>query len=433
VTDQFLTTRATTADPRPSWPSTRGMVLAVVTCAVVVALGAWGYGLFDGMIDLRVYRMGGSILLDHGSLYDALLPGTDLPFTYPPFAAVAMVPLATLPWQVAVVAWTTVSVLCLAMIWRSSLPASAWVLLPNRRKNRWVLVLATLTALSLVLEPVWETIRLGQINLLLTAMILFDLVRPERRRWRGAWVGVAIGIKLTPLPFLAFLLVTRQWRALRNAVTGLLATMVIGFVIVPHQSWEYWTVVIRNADRVGNPAFTGNQSFMGFLTRIGGEASYVQPLWFLLSATFGLVVLWLAHRFWSAGDRVAAISVMALAVLYASPVSWSHHWVWVVPLGVSLARSVYRHWFRLVPAAATAAVWFGLFCLRSIWWVPYRDGRELNWTFWQSIPGNAHLILGMVAFGLLAFTSRSLRPVEPVPVPREAAQAANSSRRPPTV
>jgi alpha-1,2-mannosyltransferase len=433
VTDQFPTTRATTADPRPSWPSTRGMVLAVVTCAVVVTLGAWGCGLFDGMIDLRVYRMGGSILLDHGSLYDALLPGTDLPFTYPPFAAVAMVPLATLPWQVAVVAWTTVSVLCLAMIWRSSLPASAWVLLPNRRKNRWVLVLATLTALSLVLEPVWETIRLGQINLLLTAMILFDLVRPERRRWRGAWVGVAIGIKLTPLPFLAFLLVTRQWRALRNAVTGLLATMVIGFVIVPHQSWEYWTVVIRNADRVGNPAFTGNQSFMGFLTRIGGEAAYVKPLWFLLSATFGLVVLWLAHRFWSAGDRVAAISVMALAVLYASPVSWSHHWVWVVPLGVSLARSVYRHWFRLVPAAATAAVWFGLFCLRSIWWVPYRDGRELNWTFWQSIPGNAHLILGMVSFGLLAFTSRSLRPVEPVPVLREAAQAANSSRRPPTV
>src|SRR4051812_21369538 len=102
------------------------MVLAVVTCAVVVALGAWGYGLFDSMIDLRVYRMGGSILLDHASWYAALLPGTDLPFTSPPFAAVAMVPLAALPWQVAVVAWTTVSVLCLAMIWRSSLPASAW-------------------------------------------------------------------------------------------------------------------------------------------------------------------------------------------------------------------------------------------------------------------------------------------------------------------
>jgi alpha-1,2-mannosyltransferase len=390
-------------------PSTdrRWILVAVLGCAALVALGAWAYGLFDGMIDLRVYRMGGSVLLDRASLYDAQLPGSGLPFTYPPFAAIAMLPLAALPWGVALVVWTTISVLCIALIWRVALPANAWTLVPEPWRDRRIAVLAALTALSLLLEPVWQTIQFGQINLLLTAMILLDLVRPADAKWRGFWVGVTIGVKLTPLPFLAFLLITKQWRAFRNAVLGLLATMAVGFAVVPHQSWQYWTVVIRNANRVGGLAYTANQSFMGFLSRLGDEASWVQPVWFLLSAIFGLLVLWLARKYWLADERVTAISVMALAVLYASPVSWSHHWVWIIPLGISLIRAVQREW-GAKPAVVTGIVWYGLFVLRSIWWVPYRDDRELSWTFWQSIPGNSHLILGMLAFLTLAYTSRSL-------------------------
>jgi len=392
-----VTTPVRTAKPRR-------IVIGILVCAALVALGAWAYGLFDGMIDLRVYRMGGSVLLDRDSLYDAKLAGSGLPFTYPPFAAIAMLPLAAVPWGVALVVWTTISVLCIAAIWRSSLPASAWAYFPERKR---VLILVALTAASLLLEPVWQTIQFGQINLLLTAMILLDLTRPADAKWRGFWVGVTIGVKLTPLPFLAFLLITKQWRAFRNAVLGLLATMAIGFAVVPNQSWHYWTVVIRDANRVGGLAYTGNQSLMGFLSRLGDDASWVQPAWFVLSAIFGLAVLWLARRYWLVDERVTAISVMALAVLYASPVSWSHHWVWIIPLGVSLIRAVNRQW-GLNPAVAAGVLWYGLFVLRSIWWVPFRDDRELSWTFWQSIPGNSHLILGLLAFLLLAFTSRNL-------------------------
>ncbi|MDX6279826.1 MAG: alpha,2-mannosyltransferase, partial [Kribbellaceae bacterium] len=399
-----MTMTSTTPNTPPS-TDRRWIIVAVVGCAAFVALGAWAYGLFDGMIDLRVYRLGGSVLLDRASLYDAQLPGSGLPFTYPPFAAIAMVPLAVVPWGVALVVWTTISVLCIALIWRAALPANAWTLVPEQWRDRRIVVLAALTAVSLLLEPVWQTIQFGQINLLLTAMILLDLVRPANAKWRGFWVGVTIGVKLTPLPFLAFLLITKQWRAFRNAVLGLVATMAIGFAVVPHQSWEYWTVVIRNANRVGGLAYTANQSFMGFLSRLGDEASWVKPVWFLLSAIFGLAVLWLARRYCLADERVTAISVMALAVLYASPVSWSHHWVWIIPLGISLIRAVHREWGAR-PAIVTGVLWYGLFVLRSIWWVPFRDDRELSWTFWQSIPGNSHLILGMLAFLTLAYTSR---------------------------
>ncbi len=67
-------------------------------------------------------------------------------------------------------------------------------------------------------------------------------------------------------------------------------------------------------------------------------------------------------------------------------------------------------------------LFYGLFVLRSIWWVPYRDDRELSWSFWQSIPGNSHLIVGLIAFILLAVTSRSL-PKQSSSTPATAEQA----------
>ncbi|MFC0626621.1 glycosyltransferase 87 family protein [Kribbella deserti] len=389
--------------------------LILVGALGAVALGSWQFGFLNSQIDLRVYRMGGSVLLDGGSLYDAQLAGSGLPFTYPPFSAVMMLPLAVVPLWLAVIAWTTLSVLCLAWIWRTTL---ATVDLPERFRPT-LLVITVLTVLSLPLEPVWQTVQFGQINLLLTAMILVDLMRPANARGRGFWVGVAIGIKLTPLPFLAFLLVTKQWKALRNALAGLIATMAIGFAVVPKQSWSYWTEIMPNAERVGGLAYTANQSVMGFLTRVLGDSSAVRPLWFVLSCIIALTAIWLSRQLWVKGERLGAISVCAFAVLYASPVSWSHHWVWIIPLGISLIRASYDLWGRRPAQVGLRAnakpiligvAWFGLFAWGPIWHVPYRDDRELEWNFGQALLGNSYLLAGLAAMAYLTVVSRALAP-----------------------
>jgi alpha-1,2-mannosyltransferase len=348
-----------------------------------------------GMIDLRVYRMGGSVLLQGNSLYDAHLPGSGLPFTYPPFAAVTMVPLAALPWVLAKLAWTVGSVLCLVAIWRCSLTT----------RMRWSSTAAVLalTAGSFVLEPVWQTIQFGQINLVLMAMILLDLVGSDQRRTRGVWVGIAAGLKLTPIIFLGFLLVTGQWRALRNAVLGLLATVVVGFALVPYQSWDYWTRVVADAERVGGLAYTANQSVMGFVYRLGKDASYVKPTWFVLSSLIALTVLWLARGLWRQHERVGAVAVTALAGLFASPVSWSHHWVWVIPLGVTLVTTTWRRTASPRATVATGAVWFGLFVITPIWWVPNEKDRELHWNLGQSVLGNAYLLAAVLVAAWLIY------------------------------
>ena len=83
-------------------------------------------------------------------------------------------------------------------------------------------------------EPVLRTIYLGQVNLVLMALIIWDLCQPDLRRsgasrwWKGAGVGVAAGIKLVPLIFIPYLLLTRRFRAAAVACAVFAATVAAG-------------------------------------------------------------------------------------------------------------------------------------------------------------------------------------------------------------
>ena len=85
-------------------------VVALLLVAAVVG------GLHGGFPDLFVYRYGGRAVLDGLPLYEADDPVTGYPFTYPPFAAVAMVPLALLPVWLSAALWTATSVGALAAV-----------------------------------------------------------------------------------------------------------------------------------------------------------------------------------------------------------------------------------------------------------------------------------------------------------------------------
>jgi alpha-1,2-mannosyltransferase len=405
----------------PPYRTGAGLV-AIVTGALVAILNRTGavYGTMTAdLIDLRVYRMGGRSVLTDGAVYDAHFEILGLPFTYPPVSAVLMVPLTVVPLAVAAVLWTAASVLCLAWVWRVFLP-----------RADWRLVLALLTG-SLFLEPVRENLAKGQINLFLMAMVVGGLLgaapRPVRRprdnavRWMpGVAVGVAAGLKLTPVFFLVFLAVTRRWTALRNAVLGMLGTVAFGFVVLPQASMRYWGSVVRDSGRIGNPYFAGNQSVMGLLSRIGYPDSWVGQVWLLAAGLAGAGALLLAWRLWRRGDRPAAVSAAALGALFASPVSWTHHWVWAVPLGVVLVRTVRGRRARLV----TGLAWYGLFLAGPMWWVPWYGETTLHWTVWQSLPGNAYLIAGAVWFVVLA--RHAWRPMTPPAAMTPRLQAAGA-------
>lgn len=366
--------RAGRTGPR-SWDRAWAGPAAVLTVVVGAAMVGAVVG---GFADLHVYRYGGEAVLDQASVYKSDDPVTGYPFTYPPFATVLMVPLALLPGWLAAALWTAASAGCLA--------AAVAVVLRGlgRPAAGWLVALVTVG--SLALEPVWQTFSFGQVNLILMLAVLVDLLRPERRA-SGVLVGIAAGLKLTPLVFVVLLVLVGRRGAAGRALLAFAGTVAAGLVAVPGAA-SYWTERLVDPARVGPPGLAHNQSVSGALTRLldGPPATW---LWLAVAGPVAIAVLLVAAAWWRRGDRVLGTCLGAAAMLVASPVSWSHHWVWAVPVGLVL-------WER---SRWVAALWTALFVTRPILWPPWGEGREYAWQAPDHLVGNAYL-LAALALGL---------------------------------
>ncbi|MEU7812941.1 glycosyltransferase 87 family protein [Pseudonocardia sp. NPDC049154] len=310
--------------PRPRVRARAAWTGAAVLVALQLAvLAAWP-GAHALMIDLQVYRAGGEAVLHHRPLYagGVLL---DLPFVYPPVAAVLFVPLTLLPLPLLKILWTALGVVLLVVVVRRS-AARAGTVLPAG-------TVALLVAAALWLDPVRTTFYLGQINVVLLALVLLDLTgRPSR--WRGAGLGLAAALKLTPLLFVVYLLLVGRRREAAVAVGTFVAATGLGFAVAPAESVQYWVRgTFAAANRISDVAATSNHSIDGLVARVLGEnvPVYLVPAALLTAAALAVAVR--AHR---RGDDLLALTVVGLASAAVAPFAWSHHFVWCVPLLVLL-------------------------------------------------------------------------------------------------
>jgi alpha-1,2-mannosyltransferase len=185
--------------------------------------------------------------------------------------------------------------------------------------------------------------------------------------------------------------------------------VLIGFAVAPRMAAEYWTSTLPDTGRIGALAYSSNQSWNGFLVRLSGDLAGGGRVWLFLVLVTVLGGLWLTRELWLRGEHLASLSVCALIGLLCSPVSWSHHWVWLIPLGIALLSCTELGRRYPIPVAAT---WFGLIILAPIWWPP-RGGAQLSWNFGEVLAGNAYLVLSLAAALLLALGNRP-QPVRPV-------------------
>ncbi len=357
--------------------------MSTVTPRAAVLAAVIGGALVGGVIgefpDLHVYRYAGQAVLDQSAVYGSDNPVNGYPFTYPPFAAVLMVPLALVPSWVAAALLTGASVGCLA----------GTVLLVRRRRGHsvswWVILVVAAAALAL--EPVWQNLSFGQVNLILMLAVLVDLLRPDHqhRRFAGVLVGLAAAVKLTPLVFVVLLVLVGRGEAARRAVAVFLGTIVVGFVVLPRSSATYWTEGLFEPARVGPPELAHNQSVTGALARLLDQTPG-PLLWLAVAGPLAIAVTLVAASAWRRGDRVLGTCLGALAMLLAAPVSWSHHWVWAVPIALAL-------WDR---HRTVAVAWILIFVARPILWPPWGAGREYDWGALQHVLGNAYLIAAVL-------------------------------------
>jgi alpha-1,2-mannosyltransferase len=297
--------------------------------------------------DVRVYWWGGQqAAAGGGALY---APGAPLSFTYPPFAALLFAAGADASLSVLKAALTAGNLAGLVVLCGLSLGAAG-----VRRRPETVFAVS---ALALLTWPVAYTLHLGEVNLILAALIGADLLRRrDGAWWQGIGTGLAAGIKLTPLIFVAYLALTGRLRAAATAAGAFALTVAAGFIWLPARSRTYWLGgVFDNSRRVGNPANPSDQSLAGAVARLAGTGDPPRTWWLVAALAAGLaglaVAVW-AHR---RGHRMAGFLCCAVTGLLVSPVAWTHHWVWAVPMLVWLTAAARRRRSAACALAAAAA------------------------------------------------------------------------------
>lgn len=365
-----------------------GWRLVAALAVMAVAVGIWHvvaipitdphYSIFGNYADLQIYRAGAQAVLTGTGLYDGPVLW-DMQWTYTPFAAATLTPLAAMSQYTANIVWWSATFVALVIVVGRSLSSLGYRLTIGTTLSSLLLAFIVTS-----FEPARDTFWFGQINIFLMALILCDLLSPSETRLRGFAVGVAAGIKLTPLLFLIYLVLTRQWKACLNLLLGFASTVVLGYVVAPKDSWTYWSGRFLDAANVGGVDSPANQSINGFIAQMLRSyditrylntvtGTFEPPTWLWLSAALPALVLGLwaaavAHR---NRQELLAITMTAMTATAVSPFSWGHHWVWFVPLFIIALHYAHSSTSTL-RWAAPAVMIVPVFT----WW----------WNYWDSGP-----------------------------------------------
>ncbi|MBO0869581.1 MAG: DUF2029 domain-containing protein [Micromonosporaceae bacterium] len=351
-----------------------------------------------GFFDLKVYY--GAIRYwahGDGEVYDYLKPNTKYGFTYPPFAALTMLPMAVLPWiAVVTISWVASGAATAAVLY--------WLVGPTIRARGWRMWFSLCVGLELIaiFEPFRETINFGQVNVLLVFLVVADLVllvEPDRR-WRtlplgGVLIGLATAIKLTPGIFILYLLVARRFRAAVTAAVTAAGATVLAMALAPNASREFWTSAFWDTDRVGTLSFISNQSWQGAVSRLD-PAHPNRGLWAVLVVATLAFWAWRTHRLARAGDLRTGLALTGVAAGLVSPVTWVHHLVWLLPAVLLLVtRALRATGRRRVALIVFLVAFYGLLSSRLVWYFAfYFHG-------WGLLGSNAYLIASVVMLVLL--------------------------------
>lgn len=323
------------AERRFRWSDVRLPPASALLLAAALLIAGIGPLLFfkfrNGFIpgDLDIYRTAGLLALHGKAPYGPHFGQglrVDLPFTYTPFAAFAVIPLGIQPARMAQITWTAANLVMLGvMVW--------WLFRPAL--ERWGLDRPAYLALAIAAFawtiPMSQTIAYGQVNIFLALICLIDCTRLTRSK--GVLCGIAAAIKLTPGLFIVYFAVTRQWAAAVRSAATFVVCQALAALVLPSGSSKYWFHLLWQTDRPGNPKKFFNQSINGLLYHL----NWSHVLWLPLAALVAVAGLWRARTAHARGYEVAAVGLVGLSTVLISPISWQHHAVWILMMFAALA------------------------------------------------------------------------------------------------
>jgi alpha-1,2-mannosyltransferase len=335
-------------------------------------------------IDLQVYVYAVKDMLAGKDIFDTTTPFWNLYFIYPPIAAILMTPLAFGPYVFWQVVWTA------GLVW-----AQQSVLKRCGAPRGWKLGLIGIAVL-LAMEPIRTTLGYGQVNTVLMALVVADLLPDapgERRRIpQGSLIGLATAIKLTPALFVVFAFLIGKSRVAITAMISFAVFTGIGAVLLFGETLMFFGGLAGGETRTASPLYAGNQSLLGVFFRLGDTSRTTTLAGLAVSAVLAVLGCLVAAHWWRHGEKVFAVALVGLTTCLASPLSWTHHYVWILPMAMAVLSSGVPRWARYV--GGFWVVWVSICLPLAV--LPYGGGRERQFDFLQQLVANLGPILGLI-------------------------------------
>ncbi len=259
------------------------------------------------------------------------------------------------------------------------------------------------TAVSIWIEPLRSTFDYGQVNVLLMVAVLWAVY--TTRWWlSGLLIGVAAGIKLTPAISGLYLLGARRWAAAAFSALVFAGTVGVSALVVGDQTRYYFVDLLGDARRVGPIATSFNQSWRGGISRILGHDAGFDPLVLVaIGATAVLAVV--AWRALGTTDRLGRLLVVELFGLLLSPISWTHHWVWLVPL---MVWAIHGPWHRRPGARIVGWGWLALTIVGVPWLLSFAQPNiwQISRPWYLAWAGLIYIVAALATLSWIAATGR---------------------------
>jgi alpha-1,2-mannosyltransferase len=343
-------------------------------------------------IDLEVYIYAVRDMLSGRDIYETTSPSPwKLYFIYPPIAAILMVPLAVGPY----VLWQ--------LVWTAGLVGAQQLVLRRCGVPRgWQLGLLGV-AVIVAMEPIRTTLGYGQVNTLLMALVIADLLpsAPGKRRRipQGVLIGLAAAIKLTPALFVVFAFLIGRRRAALTAMLSFGAFTGLGAILLWDETVAFFGGLAGGDTRTASPLYAGNQSVLGVFFRLGDSSTTTTLIGLGISAIVALLGTLVAAHWWRLGHRVFGVAIAGLTTCLVSPLSWTHHYVWILPLAVAVVRPGLPRWVRYV--GGFWVVWVSACVPLAV--LPYGRAVERRYDALDQLVANLGPIVGVVLIAGLAW------------------------------
>ncbi|GEM_PF-2019973 len=309
----------------------------------IFLLQAFGKAYREHGYDFTSYLLSSRALLNGANPYET---GSPFPFIYPLFLCVILYPFTALPYWLSNLLWFLSNV--------AALYFSASVLL----KLHWAslsykeITILFLVPFLMLTNVVQNNLLNGQVNLmvLLLCVLFLNYYIGSHKFTASVLLAAAIAIKLTPLIFIPYLILRKDfvWAALAMAISFVFI-FGLPYAISGPVTLEWYSQYVSSflTDQLSN---TG-QSSDGFAYSITSIISLLLPnapkiLSFILAAVVSLVpIFWVqfASRKEDSTDKQSLMFALYMsAILLISPMSETHHLIYLFPAILLLALAMFQ-------------------------------------------------------------------------------------------